>query len=65
MAEIEITIAPDGSVQYQTRGFKGTSCKEFTKSFQKALAGKIASDKATPEAFEESVKATQVQKGFA
>lgn len=39
--EIEITIAPDGSVHIETMGVKGKSCLELTKFLEEALGGEL------------------------
>ena len=35
--EFEITIAPDGSVEVHVKGYKGKSCLEAMKIFEKVV----------------------------
>lgn len=46
--EITVTIAPDGSVQLETRGLVGGSCLEETKDLERAL-GSVKSRARTSE----------------
>lgn len=46
--EIIVAVAPDGSVNITTKGFKGTSCKAATKALEEAL-GVVVTDTPTPE----------------
>lgn len=40
--DIEITIAPDGTVTFEAKGIKGPSCLEETKFLENALGGAAA-----------------------
>ena len=53
MKEIEITVFPNSTVQITTKGFAGKSCKEATKSLEKALGGKVVSDTPTGEMYQQ------------
>jgi hypothetical protein len=46
--EITVTIAPDGSVQLETRGLVGESCLDATKDLERAL-GNVRSRAKTSE----------------
>ena len=50
--EIELYIAPDGTVKIHVNGVKGMACLELTKELEEALGGKIVSREMTPEARE-------------
>jgi hypothetical protein len=49
--EFEITIAPDGSVELQVKGYKGKSCLEAMKIFQQVV-GELQSQRETSEFYE-------------
>lgn len=51
MADIEITFDVDGTSQIHVNGTKGSSCKDLTKTFEKAL-GTVVSDKKTAEFYQ-------------
>jgi hypothetical protein len=53
LEEIEVIIGPDGQVQIQVRGVKGTRCLVLTKELEEALGGEIIARIMTPEALEE------------
>ncbi len=46
--EFEITIAPDGSVEVQVKGYKGKRCLEAMKIFQDVV-GEMRSQSLTQE----------------
>jgi hypothetical protein len=48
---ITVTIAPDGSVQYEAQGTKGKGCKDLTRFLAQGLTG-TASDKLKPEYYQ-------------
>ena len=49
--EFEITIAPDGSVEVHVKGYKGKSCLEAMKIFEKVV-GEMKSRRETSEFYE-------------
>jgi hypothetical protein len=49
--EFEITIAPDGSVQVHIQGYKGKSCLEVIKMFERVV-GEVQSRRETSEFYE-------------
>lgn len=49
--EFEITIAPDGSVEVHVKGYKGRSCLEAMKIFEK-IVGEMKSQRETTEFYE-------------
>jgi hypothetical protein len=49
--EFEITIEPDGTVQLHVQGYKGKSCLEVVKAFEK-IVGEIKSQQNTSEFYE-------------
>lgn len=51
MADIEITFDTDGTSQIHVNGTKGSSCKDLTKPFEKAL-GTVTNDKKTSEFYQ-------------
>ena len=51
MKEIIIEVDLEGNVKIETRGYKGTACKDATKAIEKAL-GAVTSDIPTAEAHE-------------
>jgi hypothetical protein len=63
--ELEITIAPDGTVSVQVKCIKGQSCVDETKFLEEALGGKIESRELTSEYYEQpsGVAATQKNRG--
>ena len=63
--ELEITIAPDGTVSVQVKCIKGASCVDETKFLEEALGGKVESRELTSEYYEQptGVAATQKNRG--
>lgn len=49
--EFEITIEPNGTVQLHVQGYKGKSCLEVVKAFEK-IVGEIKSQQKTSEFYE-------------
>jgi len=49
--EFEITIAPDGAVEVHVKGYKGKSCLEVVKLFEKVV-GEIKARRETSEFYE-------------
>jgi len=49
--EFEITIGADGSVEVHVKGYKGRSCTEAVKLFEK-IVGEIRSEQKTSEFYE-------------
>lgn len=49
--EFDITIGKDGSVQLHVKGYKGRSCLEAVKLFEK-IVGEIKSQQETSEFYE-------------
>ena len=46
--EFEITIAPEGSVELQIKGYKGSSCLEAMRMFEK-IVGELKEQRQTRE----------------
>lgn len=53
LQEIEIFIAPDGTVRLEVRGVKGDGCLGLTEALEKGLGGGIIEREMTSEAHEE------------
>jgi hypothetical protein len=49
--EFDITIGADGSVEVHIQGYKGKSCSEAVKLFEK-IVGEIKSEQKTSEFYE-------------
>ncbi len=49
--EFDITIAPNGEVKVHIQGFKGKSCLEVVKLFEK-MVGELKSQQQTSEFYE-------------
>ena len=54
MEEIKIRIGKDGKINLAVSGVKGKSCRDLTKSLEKAL-GMVQSQTSTSEAYEQEV----------
>lgn len=50
--EFDITIAPNGDVELHVKGFKGKSCVEAMKVFEK-IVGELKSQRETSEFYEQ------------
>lgn len=48
--EVDVFIAPNGSVKLQVRGVQGGGCLSLTKGLEALLGGEIISREMTPEA---------------
>lgn len=59
MQIVEITIAPDGTPTIQVNGIAGQSCKDVTKTVERAL-GTVTSDKPTQEYYLKATTANHV-----
>jgi hypothetical protein len=57
--ELEITIAPDGTVSVQVKCVVGQSCVDETKFLEDALGNTIESREFKPEYYENTVGAAQ------
>ena len=55
---IEIVVAPDGKTTVQTRGFAGESCREASRSLERAL-GLVEGEQLTAEFHQASVDRRQ------
>jgi hypothetical protein len=53
--ELEITIAPDGTVSVQVKCIKGASCVDETKFLEEALGNTVESRELTSEYYEQAV----------
>lgn len=62
MEQINITISPDGEIQYDVKGVKGAKCKTLTK-FIDQLAGSVLETKTTGEFCQIDTQAQQRQGG--
>lgn len=49
--EFDITIGPDGNVELHVKGYKGKSCLEAMKVFEK-IVGELKSQRETSEFYE-------------
>ena len=59
MKQVQIKIAPDGSITIDTKGFTGADCEKATRAIETAL-GEKTSDKKKPDWFQ-SAQATDTQ----
>jgi len=53
MQELEISIAPDGTVSFQIKGVKGPKCLDETKFLEEALGGEVLSREKTSDFYQE------------
>ena len=53
LQEIEVFIAPDGTVRLEVRGVKGGGCLSLTEALEKGLGSGIIEREMTNEAHEE------------
>lgn len=58
--ELEITIAPDGSVSIKVAGAKGGKCLDITRPIEEAL-GDVKVRDMTPEYYEQPADAAKVK----
>ena len=62
MKTIEITVAPNGQTQVQTKGFVGASCRDASRFLEQAL-GQRTDEQLTPEFHQtESAQQTRQQR---
>ncbi len=57
--ELEITIAPDGTVSFQIKGVAGPKCLDETKFLEDALGGGVLSREKTGDFYREDQGASQ------
>lgn len=62
MADIEITIAPDGTITTRVKGAKGKGCRDLTKALRDAL-GTTVEDRATSEYYEQAAEGVRIKGG--
>ena len=60
--DLEILIAPDGTVTTRVRGGHGRSCRDATKAIRDAI-GATTEDRALPEYHEQVTEADRVRQG--
>ena len=60
--DLEITIAPDGTVTTRVKGGHGRSCRDATKAIRDAL-GTTVEDRALPEYHEQATETERVKLG--
>jgi len=60
--ELEITIAPDGTVSVQVKCVPGQTCVEETKFLEEALGNKIESRELTSEYYEQPATTSNTTK---
>lgn len=61
MRTIEIVVTPEGRTTVQTRGFRGSSCREASRFIEQAI-GNPTGEKLTTEFYQaESVQQSQQQ----
>jgi hypothetical protein len=62
LEEVEVVIAPDGTVQVLVKGVKGPSCIDLTKEMERYLGGKVAHRRHTHEYDERPVRTDDRQR---
>lgn len=62
MSEIEVTIAPDGTVTTRVKGGHGRSCRDATKAIREAI-GLTTEDRALPEFYQPATEGDRVKQG--
>ena len=60
--KIEITVSPEGATSIKTSGFAGTSCRDATRDFERAL-GVAGREHLLPEYFQQAGTSQQIQQG--
>lgn len=60
--DLEILVAPDGTVTTRVRGGHGRSCRDATKAIRDAI-GATTEDRALPEYHEQATEADRVRQG--
>jgi hypothetical protein len=59
--EIQVTLLPDGTVQINVQGVKGSACLEITRELEQALGGPVISRVMTEEVLDAYASKTLVQ----
>ena len=59
---IEITVSPEGATSIKTTGFSGSSCKDATQDFERAL-GVAGRETLLPEYFQQRNTGEQLRQG--
>ncbi|MFN7141721.1 MAG: DUF2997 domain-containing protein, partial [Limisphaerales bacterium] len=62
MKQIEVTVLPDGSIQIDAVGFKGSDCEQATRFLEEAL-GVVAAKQKKPEFHQQNITKTQQRIG--
>ena len=62
MKTIEITIAPNGQIQIETKGFTGSECRDASRLLEQAL-GQQASEVLKAEFYQSASAQQQLQQG--
>ena len=57
--EVDVFIAPDGTVSYEVHGLKGKRCLDLTKELEMDLGGDILLREETSEMYEVEVRDQQ------
>ena len=60
--KIEITVSPEGATSIKTSGFAGTSCRDATRDFERAL-GVAGREHLLPEYFRRTSTGEQLRQG--
>lgn len=60
MKEIVTTFSPNGGVQIETHGFKGTACQDATRNLEAAL-GDVLKAEATDEMYQVETQAEKAR----
>ncbi len=58
--DLEITVAPDGTITTRVKGGRGRSCRDATRAIRDAI-GVTTEDRALPEFHEQATDATRVR----
>lgn len=59
--EVEVVIAPDGTVSMKVLGIKGDACLLATRALEQALGGEVIERELTAEAYEQPQNAEERQ----
>lgn len=62
MADIEITVAPDGTITTKVKGHAGKGCKDLSKALRDAL-GTTVEDRTTSEYYEQATEGVRIKGG--
>jgi hypothetical protein len=62
MADIKITVAPDGTITTKVIGGSGKGCKDLTKALRDAL-GTTVEDRTLPEYYEQATEGARIKQG--